>query len=179
MRDVTPGHTPQIDVNEILNFLTEYVKHPIQKISKLPEWNWPSLITVHVIISILSGVLAGLLKFNFYRVAFGIFLMPLVSTVSAMMMTLFLYYYFQFFENRIENFRKLFTLVVLSSIPFYIFQIISEYFSFVSIIGFSFSSLISIVGLCENFNLQKKRAYATIGFVFALVVLTWISNKMV
>lgn len=177
MRDVSPDNKSSVNINELVQFLIEYVKHPVQKISQLPEWNWPSLFVVHILLSVASGVLAGLLKFNFYRVAFGLFLMPVVSTVSVLMMSLFLYYYFQFFENRTENFRKIFTLVVLSSVPFYVFQIISEYFSFSSVIGFAFSSLISIVGLSDNFRIERNRAYKVVGVIFGLVFLTWLSNK--
>lgn len=178
MRDVSPNEKTHIDFQALLRFLIEFIKHPIQKISELPDWNWPSLFVVHFGLSIISGVLAGLLKWNFYRVAFGLLLMPVVSTVSVLLMSLFLYYYFQFFENKIESFRKIFTLVVLSSIPFYLFQIISEYFSAISLIGFAFASLLSIVGLCDNFRVEKRRAYELVGLIFGIVVLTWIVNKI-
>lgn len=178
MRDVGPNENTTIDIQSLLRFLIEFIKHPIQKISTLPDWNWPSLLVVHLVLSIVSGVLAGLLKFNFYRVAAGLLLMPIVSTVSVFMMSLFLYYYFQFFENKVENFRKIFTLVVLSSIPFYLFQVISEYFSAISLIGFAFASLLSIVGLCDNFRVERIRAYRVVGIVFALVVIAWLGNKL-
>lgn len=179
MRDVTPNNKPSVDIAELFQFLIKFIKHPIQNISHMPEWTWASLITVHILISVISGVLAGLLKFNFYRVAFGLFLMPIVSTVSVVMMSLFLYYYFQFFENRTEPFRKIFTLVVLSSVPFYLFQIVSEYFSVVSIVGFAFSSLVSIVGLCDNFKVEKNRAYKIVGIIFILAFAAWVSNRFV
>lgn len=178
MRDVSPNTRPRVDFKDLIRFLTEFIKHPIQQISLLPEWNWTSLFAVHIFLSIISGVLAGLLKFNFYRVAAGLFLMPIVSTVAALMMSLFLYYYFQFFENRTESFRKISTLVVLSSIPFYLFQIISEYFSMISLVGFAFASLLSIVGLCDNFKVERQRAYKLVGMIFLLVVLAWTTNKV-
>lgn len=178
MRDVSPHKKISVDFKALIQFLVGYIKHPMQKISYLPDWNWPSLFTVLILLSIVSGVLAGLLKFNFYRVAAGLFLMPIVSAVSVLLMSLFLYYYFQFFENKTENFRKIFTLVVLSSIPFYLFQIISEYFSAISLIGFAFSSMLSVVGLCDNFSMERKRAYKIVGIIFLLVVLTWVSNKI-
>lgn len=166
-----------VDFRELVRFLVEFVKQPVQQISRLPDWNWASLFVFHLLLSIASGVLAGLLKFNFYRVAAGIFLMPIVSTACALMMTLFLYYYFQFFEKKIESFRKLFTLVVLASIPFYLFQILSEYFSPISLVGFAFTSLLAIVGLCDNFRVERKRSYKIVGPIFALVVLVWIMNQ--
>lgn len=177
MRDVTPQSKATVDFQELVRFLIEFIKQPLQKISQLPDWNWASLFVFHILLSIVSGVLAGLLKFNFYRVAAGIFLMPIVSTVCALMMTLFLYYYFQFFEKKTENFRKLFTLVVLASIPFYLFQILSEYFSPISLVGFAFTSLLGVVGLCDNFRVDRKRAYQIVGVLFGLVVLVWITNQ--
>ncbi len=140
MRDVSPEAKASVDIKELVRYLVEFVKHPTQKISQLPDWNWMSLFVFHVFLSIVSGVLAGLLKFSGWAVAFGLFLMPIVSTVSVLMMSLFLYYYFQFFEGRTENFRRIFTLVVRSSIPFYLFQILSEYFSPISLVGFAFTT---------------------------------------
>ena len=105
--------------------------------------------------------------------------MPVVSTIAALLLTLFLYYYFQFFENKTEDYRKLFTLVILSSLPFYVFQILSEYFAPVTLIGFAFTSLLGVVGLCENFGVQKKRAYQIVGLLFILILIAWIMNRQI
>lgn len=178
MRDVSPNRKPNVDFESLIRYLIEYIKNPVQKISILPEWNWASLFVVHLSLSIFSGFLAGLLKFNFYTIAFGVMLMPIVSTAASLIMSLFFYYYFQFFESKTESYQKIFTLVILSSIPFYLFQILSEYFSFVTLIGFAMSSLLSIIGLCDNFNLEKKRAYRVVGFIFFLGLFAWISNNI-
>ncbi|MBC7464956.1 MAG: YIP1 family protein [Bdellovibrio sp.] len=176
MRDVTPDQK-KVDVKKVIQFLVEFVKNPVQGISILPDWNWASLFAVQILLALASGVLSGLLKLNFYRVLYGIFLMPVVTTVTALLLALFLYYYFQLFENRSESFRKIFILVILSSIPFYLFQIISEYFAPITLIGFAFTALLAIVGLCENFNVQKKRAYTICGGLFVLVLIAWFTNR--
>ena len=109
MRDVTPSPEHNLNVKELLDFLMDFVKHPVEKIKILPDWNWTSLFTLHVVLSLISGVLAGLLKFNFYRILAGFFLMPVVSTITALLMSMFLYYYFQFYENKTEHFKRIFT----------------------------------------------------------------------
>ena len=177
MRDVTP--TQSIDLKALIHELIEFVKNPLQKIKALPDWNWPSVFAVQLLLALGSGILAGIIKLNFYRVLYGLFLMPVVTTLSALLLALFIYYYFQFFENRSENFRKIFILVILSSIPFYLFQIVSEYFAPISLIGFGFTSLLGIVGLCENFMVEKKRATFLVGALFVIVVLAWISNRSI
>ncbi len=176
MRDVSE-RPKKVDLRQLIQFLIEFIKHPVNKISNLPDWNWPSLFVVQIVLAVLSGTLAGVIKLNFYRIASGMILMPIVSTVAALMLALFLYYYFQFFENRTEDYRKIFTLVILSSIPFYLFQILSEYFAPVTLIGFAFTALLAIVGLCDNFKVRRERAYQLIGILFVLVLVAWILNR--
>ena len=173
MREVNPQMTPP-KIKEIMNYLIDFIKNPVQKISHLPNWDWTELFLTQITFAVVSGILAGLIKFNFYRVAFGVFLMPIVSTLATMMLTTFFYYYFQFFENRTESYRKIFTFVMLASIPFYIFQIASEYFQPIALIGFGFTSLLAVVGLTENFKVERKRSFQIAGFLYALVLVTWI-----
>ncbi len=182
MREVNPNHNSnnsdsKIDFKNLIEFLIAFVKNPIEHIAKIPDWNWASIFFVQIMIALCSGVLAGLIKLNIYRMAAGVFIMPFVSTITSLLMATFFYYYLQFFENRTENFRKLFTFVILSSIPFYVFQIVSEYFAPITLIGFGFSFLLAIVGLNENFKVEKKRCYQLIGLLFVLVLVTWITNR--
>ncbi len=179
MKEVNPHRqTRAIDFKAIIQFLINFVKHPVKYITEIPDWNLSSLFFIQVSVAIISGVLSGLLKMNFYRIANGIILMPIVSTISSLLLTALIYYYFQFFEEKTESFRKLFSLVITASIPFYLFQIISEYFSPIALIGFAFTSALLVVGLNETFKVQKKRCYQLVGFLFALVLLTWIANKV-
>ncbi len=178
MRDVSPGQKT-VDLKALIAELIEFVKNPVQRIKLLPDWNWKSVFTVQILLALASGILAGLIKLNYYRVLYGLFLMPVVTTISALLLTLFIYYYFQFFENRSENYRKIFIFVILASIPFYLFQIVSEYFAPISLIGFGFTSLLGIIGLCENFHVEKKRAYILVGSLFIIVLLAWISNQVI
>lgn len=179
MKEANSNHSNKlIDYKAIVQFLINYVKQPVRYITEIPDWNLPSLFFIQVSVSVISGVLAGLLKLNFYRIANGLILMPIVSTIASLLLTTFLYYYFQFFENKLENFKKLFSLVIIASIPFYLFQVVSEYFAPISLIGFAFTSFLLIIGLNESFKVEKKRCYQLVGLLFALVLITWIGNKI-
>ncbi len=167
-----------IDFKAIIQFLVQFIKNPVKHITEIPDWNLPSLFFIQISISITSGVLAGLLKMNIYRVANGLILMPIVSTITSLLLTTLLYYYFQFFEKRTVSFKKLFSLVIIASIPFYLFQVISEYFAPIALVGFAFNSILLIVGLNEVFKVEKKRCYEIVGALFALVLLTWIGSKI-
>lgn len=178
MREVNPE---QADLNttikDVIDYLLHFVKNPAEKIKHLPHWSWTSLFILQITIAIFSGVISGLLKLNFYTIMAGVFLMPIVSTVAALLLTTFFYYYFQFFEERTESFRKLLTFVILASIPFFIFQVLSEYLRFVSLIGFAFTSLLAIIGLTENFRVHRKRAILLVSALFALALMAWIYTQ--
>lgn len=178
MREVNPEQSGlNTTIKDVIDYLIHYIKNPAEKIKHLPHWSWTSLFILQITLAIFSGVVSGLLKLNFYTVMAGVFLMPIVSTVAALLLTTFFYYYFQFFEERTESFRKLLTFVILASIPFFIFQVLSEYLRFVSLIGFAFTSLLAIIGLTENFRVQRKRAIALVSTLFILALLTWIYTQ--
>ena len=178
MREVNPEQANlNTTIKEVIDFLVHYLKNPAEKIKHLPHWSWTSLIILQVTLAIISGLISGLLKLNVYTMMYGVLLMPIVSTVAALLLTTFFYYYFQFFEERTESFRYLLTFVILASIPFFIFQVISEYLRFVSLIGFAFTSLLAIIGLTENFRVHKKRAILLVGSLFVLALLTWVYTQ--
>lgn len=178
MRDVTPVGNA-LELKNLFQYLFEFVKNPVQKIKTLPDWNWPTVFATQLTIAIVSGLLSSLFKldFNFWFIAKTIFLMPIITTLMAFLLTFFIFYYFQFFENRTEGFRKILILVILASIPFFIFQIASVYFAPITLIGFGFTSLLAIVGLTENFNVERNRAYVIVGILFLIVLVTWVTNR--
>ncbi len=178
MKEVNSNiQTDDFDVKSILDFLFKFIKQPHLMITQIPNWSWKSLFVIQLSISIASGLIAGILKLNFYRIFAGLIIMPIVSTISSLLLASVLYYYFQFFENKTESFKKIFSLVIIASIPFYLFQILSEYFSPISIIGFSMTSLLLIIGLNEIFKVNKKRCYQIVSVLFALVLITWITSQ--
>lgn len=189
MREVNPNpptqgegskhsNRPQTTVQEVIDYLILFVKNPTEQIKHLPRWSWTALFVLQITIAITSGIISGLLVLNFYRVLFGLILMPIVSTAACLLLTNFFYYYFQFFENRTVSFRKLLTFVILASIPFFLFQILAEYVRFISLIGFGFTSLLAIIGLKESFNVEKKRSVVLISVLFSLALATWIFNQL-
>ncbi len=174
VRDVTP-HTP---FREALRFVVQYLRHPLREIAKLPDWQWPLLITLTILFAIISGVITGLIPPNPYRIAAGLLLSPFVSLVLTTVMSIFFYYYFQVFERRTCSLRRLYTLVFFANIPFYIFQTISDVVWVITPVAFAFTAFILVVGLVENFHMEKRRALRLIGIIFSLVILIWAWNKI-
>ncbi len=125
-RDVTPKSTSRDIVKDVFNYIVNYLRHPIEKIKHLPDWSWATLLITLVVVSLISGVLGGLIPPNFYRVMGGIVISPIVGVVTTFIGTLFIYYYFQVYEKRTCSLRKIFTLILFANIPFFIFQVAAE-----------------------------------------------------
>jgi hypothetical protein len=177
-RDVTPKPETAVTAKEVFKFILEYLRHPLEKIRQVPDWNWSVLIAVQVLISMVSGVLSGLLPPDFYRVMGGLIVSPMVGLVTGFIGALFIYYYFQVFEHRTCSLRKIFTLIMLANIPFFVFQVASEQIPPITLVGFAFTALLMAVGLTDNFQMDKKRALRLVLVLFAVVFVLWLWNRI-
>ena len=66
MREVNPDHADlNTTIKDVIDFLVHYVKNPAEKIKHLPHWSWTSLFILQITLAVFSGVVSGLLKFNF------------------------------------------------------------------------------------------------------------------
>lgn len=185
MRDVTqppPGQGPKKIFNleslpECFYYLVHFLKSPIESIKTIPQWTWKDIFLVHFTLSALSGFVAGVFKINLYTIVLGLFIMPFISLIGTALLSSFIYYFFQIFEGKTIEFRRIATLAVLANFPFYLFQIAGEYLPPATLVGFAFSGILFIVGLTENFGMAKRRSIQLIGFLFCLIFVIWVWNQ--
>ncbi len=168
----------RVKIKETLSYLLRFAINPIQEIKSLPNWGYKHLLLVHVLLSIASGILTGLVTLNYLNVLFGIFLLPIISLLMIFILTAFFYYYFQVFERRTISTQSLLTLIIFSNWPFFIFQIGSHYLPPLTLIGFAFTALLLVVGLTKNFQLEKKKSVRLVMTLFAVIFLVWLWNQI-
>lgn len=160
-----------------LKFLFEFLKHPLQRMTALPDWGWSHLTLVLIGTSLVSGTLNGIVSLSLYQFIYGLFVLPTTCLITDFVLTSFMYYYFQVFEKRAVSFRKLWTLVIFASIPFFLFQAIASLVPPITLIGLAFSGLLLVVGLSENFKLEKKRALRLVVLLYLMVFSVWLWDK--
>jgi hypothetical protein len=178
-RDVTPQNQEPFDkIKRVAIFVFDYLRHPIEKIKNLPDWNWLTLITTLICTTMFSGILTGLVPPNFFRIIGGIIISPLVGVVATTLGALFIYYYFQVYEKRTCSFRKIFTLLVFANIPFFVFQVGSEIIPPITLVGFAFTAMLMAVGLTENFQMDKKHSLRLVSILLAIVFILWLWNRI-
>ena len=180
MRDVTGSATnsPKDEIKSTLQYLANYLRHPVQEITHLPDWGWSKLLIVLAGLAMTSGVITGFIPPNVYRIAGGVILAPMVSLALTTVMALFLYYYFQVFEKRTCSLRKLFTMILFANIPFFIFQIGSEIVPPLTLVGYAFTAMLMVVGLTSNFEMEKRRSIRLVAIIFAVVFVLWLWNRI-
>ena len=178
MRDVTPESSSII--KEIFLHLKKFAVHPIQEIRHIPDWDWPRVLTLQIILSLISGLLSTLIKTDFstWKLAQAVIFFPFISTLTGLILTSFFYYYFQVFEKRTVSFIKLAIVVFLSTTVFYLFHSIAGLLIFFDILGMIFTALLLVVGLTENFQMPKKNSIRLVGVLLILIFFVWVTGQI-
>ena len=178
MRDVTPESSSIL--KEIFSHLKKFAVHPVEEIRHLPNWNWPRVFTLQIVLSLISGILSAVARteFSTWKLLQAVIFFPFVSTLTGLILASFFYYYFQVFEKRTVSFIKLTIVVFLSNTVFYLFHSIAGLLVFFDILGMLFTGVLLVVGLNENFQMPKKNAIRLVGILLILIFSVWIAEKL-
>ena len=161
-----------------LLFILEFLKNPIQNISRLPNWSWKKTVVINVLLSVTAGTLNGLIPPNIYNIAFGLLFMPLITLLLTHILSGFFYYYFQVFEKRSVDFLNLLRMVVLANVPFLILHSLTSLLPPLTLLGLAFSALLLVVGLTESFSLDRNRAIKLVSALYVMVFIVWLWEKV-
>jgi hypothetical protein len=155
-----------------------FLQNPIAKIGQLPNWSLKKNIVLQFVFASMTGLAAGLIAPGFWRIMQGLILFPIIVTVMSSLLSCFFYYYFQIFENKTVPYSRLFELVFFADLFYFLFHIAAGLFPPADLIGLSMTALLLIVGLTENFSLERKRAIRLVGVLFSMLFLLWLSEKI-
>lgn len=161
-----------------LRFILSYLRHPVAAIQNIPVFDWPTIVFVHVILTICGGLIGGLLSGSLLGLLSGVFVFPLTSVLSLAVIAALFYYGFQFFLKRTLSFRKTFWLIALAHIPITISMIFASWLPLASFIGASASTLLLIIGMTENFALPRKTVIKFVGALYVVYLALWIANSL-
>ena len=162
-----------VDLREVFSTLIRFFKNPVMVMKQMPEWDWKTLIILQLIISLLSSVIASLVNLNIWQILRGLIVIPPVALATAGVTTLFFYYSFLFLIQQNLPPKDIFTLVILSNIPFFIFHAFSPFFPAVTLLGFLFTALLLIVGMVERFGLPRPLVMKVVGSIWVIYLIIW------
>lgn len=165
-------------VQQGLQFLKRYLKNPVATMNALPDWEWPMLLGFYASVAGICGLIGGILGHHMRLIISGAIIFPISATVGAFVATGFIYYTFTFFFHREIEIKRLFTIVILSLMPFLAIQVFSAWLLPLNLIGFLVSSILLVVGLSENTQVDRRRIFKMVGALYLIYVAFWIYSSI-
>ena len=167
-----------LEIKEIRTHLWRFLTHPMQEIRNVPEWPWPRLAILLVLVTSVCGFLSGIVnRIPVFAIIFSLIYQPIVSAIMLAISTAFFYYCFQIFCEKTVSLHKLVTVILFANIPGFIFQIAAGYIPPISLIGLAFTAFLLLVGFVDNFQLERKKVMKIVGALYGLFFVLWLLQQ--
>lgn len=137
-------------------YLFDFLMNPIEGIKNAKDIPWKELIVVQVCYVALTGILLGFIANDFFTFIWAIFLYPIISLIVNFISGVLVHYGILFTAKRKLNFRHIYTIVFLSSVPAYLIRVISPILISIDLIGLGLASILLSIGLIYKFNINRK-----------------------
>lgn len=172
-RILTPSY-----LKNSLQILVRYLRNPIHGIQDLPDWSWPEILFHIAAVTSATGFASGLVQTSVASTVYGLVMIPIISVILILIGAGFFYYFFQIFAGQSLSMRRMVTVIFFANIPFFIFQIASEFFPPISLIGLAFTGFILIAGLTSQFHLPRRLVARSVILIYFLFMLVWAWSRL-
>lgn len=154
------------------------VQKPVETMRDLPEFSWVSLILLQTTAAVVSGALVGLLGGNIFDAILGVLVFPVFSLMVSLAVTFFLAHFFSFFFDVFLDRKRLYGVVVVSHLPYFIVHVFATWVSPLDLLGFAITCIMMAVGLVEHFQLERKHVFRIIGGIWIVFFLVWAASQV-
>jgi hypothetical protein len=151
----------------------ELLLHPINALRTPRLLSWPSVFSLQAGAAMASAALVAAAEKNFFDFVIGIFIFPLITMMVCATLTLFLYYFFKTIASTLLDIRRLYSIVVLSVIPYFVLHAFSGFLAPLDLIGFALVIVLLSVGLVEQFGLSRRSVFTVTLALGAAFFVTW------
>lgn len=177
--DLKQGISPyRSQIREVIDFLTHYIKNPVQTIRKLPNWDWPQLLFFYTATAATCGLISGLISLKIGKILSGLIVFPISATIGATLFSGFLYYIFIYLFKREQPFKLIFTIVALSALPYFVIYNLATIVAPIKLIGLAGSALLLIIGLSENTSVEKSKIIKFIVTLYLVCFIFWMFDAI-
>ncbi len=161
------------ELDELLRFLLFFLRHPIEGMRRLPDWHWSTLLSLQIGLSLVCGVMSGLLPMQFSTFFVGLLVFPIISFIQVALLALFLALYFSILHAMFLEHRRLAAIVVLANVPYTLLHVFSSFAPPLHLIGFACTCLLLTVGMHEHFYVERRRLSRLSAGLFVAFVCLW------
>lgn len=160
-------------LKQLPGLYAKFARDPIAAMKTPVRFAWPLAILIQTSGAALSGVIAALLTRNYLDFFVAVLIFPIIALIASSVMTFFLFYFFAGFASTYLDLRRLNSIVILSTQPFFIIHAFSGFLAPLDLIGFAGAMVLLTVGLVEQFALERRLVFKTLGFMFAAFFAVW------
>ncbi|MBK9293334.1 MAG: YIP1 family protein [Oligoflexia bacterium] len=169
----------KLRLKEVFLFMPQYLKNPHEGIKRAPHWDWWTIIILEISLGILTGILSGLVSRHILAILGGIIIAPIMNLIVSATITGIMYYICLFLLKTEIEFKKLFTVVVLAKIPSQLLSVVSPIAKPIALICIVMAAFLLVVGLVENFMLDKKKVTKIVGTLAGILILFWLYSVII
>lgn len=158
---------------DLPQFLRIFFLDPIGTMRRPLVLTWPAIISLVVSAAAISGAVVGALGHNVSDFLLGLFLFPVTSLMITLVFSFFIYYFFSLFRSTFLEFQRLVTLVAVALLPYFLLHSVSGLLSPIDLIGFALAMLLLVVGLVEQFDLDRRVCAKLMTGIAAAFFIIW------
>ena len=164
---------------EIKRHLNQFLRHPTREIKQIPDWPWHRILGLQIGIAALTGFLARLFEHkNIVSIIAGLILSPILTLITIGITSLFFYYCFQIFARKTVSLRKMFTVVLFASIPWFIIKILANYLPPLVPVGLAYADFLLVKGFIHNFQIDRLLSIKIVLTLFASIFVLWLWGQI-
>ncbi len=153
--------------------LGSFLKDPVGFVRRPIDFTWTLSFALLAVSALVSGGVSGAITHNSIDFLIGIFIFPITSVVASLVFGFFIYYYFSLFKSTFLDFRRLLSLISVALVPYFLFHTVSSYLIPIDLLGFAFTCVLLVVGLAEQFGLDRKTCSRLVAGLALLFFLAW------
>ncbi|MCC6278564.1 MAG: YIP1 family protein [Oligoflexia bacterium] len=166
-------------LREVLAFAPFFLKNAVERIKRVPSWDWPTAFLASGAYSMITSVLSAIIMKRILSAVASVVLGPVIGILVSLF-SAGVFYYLGLFALKTElEFRKVYVLVVLSMLPAQIIMVFSGLTRVMVPLGILAWATIFAIGFSENFLLEKKKVIRLVGAVAGLLLVFWIYDFII
>lgn len=176
-----PGLSPEAWKNRLKDaghLLLQFARNPVEGMRRLPDWDWPFLLTCQAIAGAAAGVCAGFVARSFTQIFTGLIFVPISNALITAVACGFFYYTFAYVFQRPASFHRIFTHLVFAQLPALAVLIISPVLPPLALLGPAAAGFLLLVGFVDNLGQDKRSTFRLLAGIYAVIVVFYIFQSV-
>jgi hypothetical protein len=145
---------------------------------ELPEIGIAQALFIQITVVVLAAGIWGILSESLTNFFMATTLMFAAGLILLALHAWILQIIFRLWTHRFVPWSRMFTVLVVSYIPFFLLQSVSSHIPPMMVLGYALTSLMMIVGLTESLKLPRKAVIQITSAFFVLFLILWSWNNV-